>query len=88
MTYTDQQYLDGINELFGDDGDEVRCYQKQIVKTRKEHPCMNLDTAHPIPVGSRAVRESAIVDGSRCSSYTCLPCIEKWLRQIDFTLEA
>ena len=31
----------------------------------------------PIPAGSEVVRETALIDGTFRTAYTCLPCIDK-----------
>lgn len=84
--YTDEQYLSGVDSLFDDGEAEIRSYQRKIVVTRKEHPCMAAEVVnkdpHPIPKGSRVVRESAIVDGTWGTSYACFDCIKVWLNKI------
>lgn len=82
--YTDQQYLDAIDDLYDDGEADIRSYERKIVKVRKEQTCMAADLVdekkgHSIPIGSKAVRESAIVDNEWGSSYSCLPCIGKFL---------
>lgn len=78
--YSDKQYLD--MEYFG--GDEVTNQEYKIVTTRKEHECVTIHKdPHPIPVGSRALREKAIhVDDGRDSCYLCLDCCNDYLEEI------
>jgi hypothetical protein len=78
--YPDSKYLEA--ELFDDGDAEVRCMTRKIVVTRKEHRCAFADAItkpHDIPVGTRAIRESAIVEGAWGSAYSCLTCVDKWL---------
>jgi hypothetical protein len=78
--YTNEQYEDaGYFEM----DDEHTHNEYKVVTTRKEHTCISVDGVHPIPKGSRAIRETAIhCDAGRVSCYLCLPCCDKWLDTI------
>lgn len=80
--YSDQQYIQ-LDPFDGDESD-VRCREVRIVKTRKEQQCVTVGLVerHPIPAGSRARFESAIVEGEWSRSYLCLPCMDAWLKRI------
>jgi hypothetical protein len=52
----------------------------KIVKTSKEHTCMCPGSdLHPIPTGSLAYNEKAIVEGCWESTYACVRCLDKWI---------
>ena len=83
--YTDEQYLEA--DIFDDGEADIRLYRKKIVITRKEFPCAASDVVpdgkrHSIAIGSRAIRETANVDGKYGSAYSCLNCLGKWLDMI------
>lgn len=72
---TQAQAEDVIGWLFGGDESDVKLHTVKIVKTRAAHKCMCPGgTLHEIPIGSVAIRENAVVDDRRCSSYVCMPC--------------
>lgn len=78
--YSDEDYLNA--ELFQDRDLEIRALKRQIVTTRKEHPCAFSNAngeEHTISACVRVVRESAIVEGKWGTCHSCLPCIDKWL---------
>jgi len=80
--YTDEQYLN--IEYFEGDDEHTHNEYKIIKKTRKEHTCVTIhkDT-HPIPVGSKAIRETAIhIDNGRVSCYLCIDCANDYLEEI------
>ena len=76
--YSDEQYLDA--EYFAPDEDETN-YKRKIVTTRKDGECSSLGTGrHPIPKGTRAISETAILRGQGfVSNHLCLPCADGWL---------
>jgi hypothetical protein len=78
MPYTDQQYLDA--DMYEDGDADIRAYKKKIVTTRKVQQCAT--GQHAIQPHSRAVQESALVEGEWGTAHTCLPCIDKWLDSI------
>jgi hypothetical protein len=66
---------------------EVKYQTIKIVKTRKEQKCMGVPGVdgldlHPIPAGTRARHEKAMIDGEWGSYYTCIDCIKKSLVQM------
>lgn len=79
----DEQYLTA--ELFEDGDAEIRNYKKKIVVTRVEHTCMAASIVgnplHQIAKGSRAIKETALAEGVWGTSYSCLPCVDKFLEQ-------
>ena len=78
MKYTEQEYIEC--EFYGMD-DGVDGYKAKVVKCRKPHKCVNCES--DIPIGEHAFRESGFMDGQPVSAYTCLPCIDKWLDEIN-----
>jgi hypothetical protein len=77
---TDAEYLEV--ELFEDGDAEMRCMEKKIVITRKEHRCAFADVnqkPHQIPPKTRAIKESGLVEGEWGAAYSCLPCVDEWL---------
>jgi hypothetical protein len=87
--YSDAQYL--AAELFDDGDAEIRAYQKKIVTTRKGHRCAAGDVLHEphqIAAQTRAVKESAFVEGEWGTAYSCLTCVDKWLDEINAALTA
>ena len=77
---TDEELL-SIDLQSGDKDDSgIQCYQKQIVTTRKSHTCL-FETPHEIPTGTKARRESGILDGKWKHFYVCSKCLEKWIEE-------
>lgn len=81
-TRRDSDYL--LYDPFDGDRDvDVRAKSVTMVTTRTEHQCVGTDcTYHPIPPGTRARRESALVDGEWGTYYICVACMDKWLDEI------
>ena len=77
MKYNKEQYLN--SEIYGCQEDEISCYREKVVKCRKTHTCVNCQKT--IEVGEHCLNESGFMYGKAVSSYTCLPCIEKWLEE-------
>jgi len=71
-------------DMFADDkgGPQIRLNSVKLVKTRKEHICVFLDT-HSIPVGTMARYEQGIVDGGWRGFYCCLDCMDKWMDEYE-----
>ncbi len=68
----------------GDRDSDVRLRNISLVTTRKTHRCMSPGgDVHEIPPGTRARRETALVDRERWGSYyVCTSCIDSFL--LDF----
>ena len=65
----------------GDRDVDIRARTVKVVTTAKPHQCYGSDgKMHPIPAGTRARHERAIVDGKWGSYYVCIPCMDRWLR--------
>jgi hypothetical protein len=71
------EYFEG---MYTDSDTDIRRYTVSVVKTRSEHNCPGnfTDKLHPIPIGTIAVVERAIVEGEWASSYTCENCVLAW----------
>lgn len=79
--YTDEQYIEF--EYWGPD-DEHSHNEQKIVTVRKEQTCMSIFAdPHPIPPGTRAIRENAIhVDRGRESCYMCLDHADEYIEEL------
>lgn len=77
MKYKPEDYLD--SGFYGGD-DDIEHYKEKLVKCRKPHQCIGGCGAE-IKAGEMALLETGFMDGEPVSSYTCLPCIEKWLEE-------
>lgn len=75
------EYLACEGMLDGRDED-IRCRLTRVLKTRKPHDCFSFVDGglHPIPKGTMAICETAIVDGSWGTYYTCLECADEYLQ--------
>ncbi len=71
------KYLD--TGFYGDEEDGATNKKEKIVKCRKEHICVYCGSE--IKKEQFALYETAFVDGVPCSCYTCLPCLDKWLKE-------
>lgn len=81
--YPDRAYIE--TPLFEDRDTDIRCRTVEFVVTRKTHRCAFggvIDRQHEIPVGTKTVRESAIVEGAWGNCHSCLSCIDVWLDEI------
>lgn len=81
---TDAEYLE--YDPFDDCDIDIRNRTVKIVTVRKEQWCnmagyRNNQEQHNVPVGHRARVERAVVEGEWKSSYTCLPCLDRWLNE-------
>lgn len=58
-------------------------YTVDAVTTTEEHECPGnfVGGAHPIPVGTLAVREHALVNGAWATCYTCEDCVQRWRQE-------
>lgn len=61
--------------------EDVLNYKSKVVKIRKNHKCVNCQKE--VAKGSSMLRESGFMDGQPVSCYTCLPCLDKWLDEIN-----
>lgn len=77
MKYAPDVY---INSGFYSDDEDIEYKTEKIVKCRKPHKCMG-GCDKEIQIGEEAFLEKGFMDGKPVSSYTCLPCIEKWLEE-------
>ena len=67
-----------FNPFEGDRDVDIQCRKVRVVTTRKPHDCMAaylIGDGHVIPIGDRAVKESAKVEGKFGSCYSCLKCL-------------
>jgi len=80
---TDTEYL--MYDPFDGDRDvDIRCHSVSMVTTRTEHVCVSYGSSpHPIPPGTRARYESALVEGKWRSCYMCVGCLDAWLDEIN-----
>lgn len=81
MRFTKEQYVSAMQDYFCP-CEEISHTVARIVKVRKEHECMGIDTdGHcEIKSGDYAIRETAIhFDSGRVSCYVCLSCADKWV---------
>jgi len=80
MKYTPEDY---INSGFydGDMDSEIENQKAKVVKCRKPHACMG-GCDSEIKPGKYALLETGFMDGEPVSCYTCLPCIDKWLDEM------
>lgn len=83
MIVTDAEYLD-YDPFFGEEGD-LTCRTAAIRTARKVYACFGGDVIQP---GDRYRYEKALVDGDFWGTYRiCLPCLEKWIRELDGDVE-
>lgn len=73
-----------FNPFEGDRDVDIQCRKVAIVTTRKPHECMAaylIGDGHVIPVGNRAQKESAKVEGKFGSCYSCLKCLDVLMKE-------
>ena len=78
MKYSKEEYENA--EIYAGE-DEILNYKSKIVKTRKTHICSPCQ--REIVQGENALRESGFMDNEPVSCYTCIPCLDKWLDEIN-----
>jgi len=80
--YPDKVYIDFDPYM---DDTPIRCQRVKLVETRKEHQCFDPSCGkpHPILIGTRARRESALIDGKWEVYYTCFECIDRYIEQAE-----
>ena len=79
MKYTEKDYIE--SGFYGDDSEELENYKSKVVKCRKVHMCMGGCNTE-IQAKEYAFCETGFMYGSPVSSYTCLPCIDKWIDEL------
>ena len=81
MKYKPEDY---INSGFydGDMGSDIEGHKSRVVRCRKPHNCMG-GCGGEIKAGEHALVETGFWDGHPVSCYTCLPCIDKWLDELN-----
>lgn len=83
--YTDADYLacDWFSSAKGDD--TARMVRTRVVTTRKAQHCSGngQGEGHTVPPGSRALNESAIIDGAWGSYYLCAEHMDAWLDTVN-----
>ena len=87
MKLTEKQkarYIDLQTGYFLDRDVDIEFQRRRVVKTAKPHQCVNAEDVHDLPAGSWAVADTAKVDGSVGTCYTCLPCLDKWAKEIRY----
>jgi hypothetical protein len=77
MKYEKERYLN--SGFYGDDDSEIENYQEKIVKCRKPHKCVG-GCNTKIKAGETALCETGFMDCKPVRAYTCLTCIENWLK--------
>lgn len=84
--YSNQEYINF--DLFAGDESKVECETSKIVTCRKEHECYGSyfpdwkGKIHKIKVGDRARFDHALVEGKWCGYYLCIPCLNKWIKEM------
>ena len=78
MKYKPEDYID-CGFYPGDE--DIQNHTEKVVKCRKPHQCVTCQKQ--IEIGEYALAESGFMDGEPVRSYTCLPCIDKWLDEIN-----
>lgn len=78
MKYKPEDYLD---TGFYSDGEDLEHKKEKVVKCRKPHKCASCQSE--IKQGDHALYESGFLDDRPVSCYTCLPCIEKWIEDLN-----
>lgn len=78
MKYSKEEYENA--EIYAGE-DDVLNYKSKLVKTRKSHICVMCQKE--ITRNENALRESGFMDGAPVSCYTCIPCLDKWLDEIN-----
>lgn len=77
MKYDKEFYLE--NEIYGCD-EEFERKNEKVVKCRKTHGCNSY--GKEINKGEYAVCETGFMFGEPTSIYTCMECMEEWMKEI------
>lgn len=80
MKYQLVDYIDC--GFYGIDDCDIQNYKSNVVKCRKKHECLGGCNAE-IQIGEQAFFEKGFMDGNPVSCYTCIPCMDKWLDEIN-----
>lgn len=65
--------------FYSDMDDEIVNSKEKLVKCRKAHKCSACQGE--IKINEQALLETGFMDGKPVSCYTCLSCIEEWLKE-------
>lgn len=79
MKYKPEDYIE--SGFYGDGEEDIEGRTEKVVKCRKPHKCMACEKE--IQIGEHALLEKGFMDGEPVSCYTCLPCIEEWLDELN-----
>jgi len=79
MKFSENTYLE-FDPFGGYPGAYIKNLEIKVIKTRK--PCKCAMGGHGIKVGSKARYESVMISGGWCRSYACIPCMDKWFKEI------
>jgi len=71
---------DYINSGFYSGDEDIKNRTEKVVHCRESHKCSKCKTE--IANGDYSLRETGFMDGNPVSCYTCLPCIDKWLDEL------
>ena len=80
MKYKKEVYEE-IDLFAGDMDSEYEDVSQKIVKARKPHKCMDCETE--IPVGDNALSLTSIGEEGFVTIYSCIPCLDKWLEELE-----
>jgi hypothetical protein len=81
MKYTEAEYL-SYPFFEGDMDVTIQNYKAKIVKCRKPHKCWS-GCGNEIKAGDMAMYESGFDDGEPVGVHTCIPCLDKWIDEIN-----
>jgi len=77
-----QEYID-LDPCANDRDVDIRCRTVKIVKVRKQQICVFNSGSHVIEKGEIARYDKALVDGHWGAYYCCIPCLDKWLDELE-----
>lgn len=83
MKYTKEDYENCF--IYGAGEEEIACHKTKMVKCKKPHSCANC--GREIAEGEQAVRETGFMDGRPVSCYTCVPCMDSWIEEVQGEFE-
>jgi hypothetical protein len=88
MSHTDQEYID-CDPFAGERDVDIKLRTVKIVRVLTDRPCFGgadprYGDKHVIRAGERARYEKALIDSDYWGHYYhCLPCLDKWLAEIN-----